>query len=209
MTLRLSKIHLAAHTTVQHIVCLHARTFQSVLAFVDESPNNHPVQLSGHPEKSFYMLHLFQIFLKLHPPILPSAFCVFQMADTTLCPNGSEKQYVLLFSLFSAFPLIHIILQLLLFYPVLSTFVKMIFHPTLNKRFRKHLRLHSYLGILFRFIGLWVYKFNYFPSSPSNARYATQNAFSVSFSARTAASFSRFASPAKFAKCGSRLKYPL
>ena len=100
MTLRLSKIHLAAHTTVQHIVCLHARTFQSVLAFVDESPNNHPVQLSGHPEKSFYMLHLFQIFLKLHPPILPSAFCVFQMADTTLCPNGNEKQYVLLFSLF-------------------------------------------------------------------------------------------------------------
>ena len=128
MTLRLSKIHLAAHTTVQHIACLHAHTFQSVPSSGGESPNNHPVQSSDHPEKSFYMIHLFQIFLKLHLPILPSAFCVFQMEDTTLCPNGSEKQYVLLFSLFSAFHLVHVILYLPLFYPVLSAFVKMIFH---------------------------------------------------------------------------------
>ena len=204
MTLRLSKIHLAAHTTVQHIVCLHARTFQSVPSSGGESPNNHPVQSSGHPEKSFYMIDLFQIFLKLHLPILPSAFCVFQMEDTTLCPNGSEKQYVLLFSLF--FRLSSRSCNTLSAFILSCSFCFRQDDFSFSKRFRKHLRCHSYLGILSRFIGLWVYKFNYFPRSPSSARYAMQNAFSVSFSARTAASFSRLPNPAKFARCGSRLK---
>ena len=152
MTRRLSKIHLAAHTTVQYIVCLHARTFQSVPAFGGESPNNHPVQSSVHPEKSFYMIHPFQKPPYIYLSIQQVAFCVVQTEDTTLCPNGSEKQYVLLFSLF--FRLFSRSCNTLTAFILSCSFCFRQDNFSFSKRFRKHLRCHRYLGILSRFIGL-------------------------------------------------------